>query len=352
MKHFIGLDVSMKTTSICIVNQNRKIIFEDIAETDPTSIFTMIKNTGLEIEKIALESGSVSHWLIQKLCNRGLPVICIDARKMSKILSININKTDKNDARLIAEALCCGFYSEVIQKTQDLAEIKVLLGSRRTLLDVLVKLKNTIRGHLKIYGIRLGALKHQKFACEVRRRLEDKSEVVQIALNGLLKAFDDILVQLNIFEKKIKEMAKEDDDIKLLMTIPGVGIITAFTFKVHLGDPSRFKKSRSVAAYFGMTPTQYSSGDTTRQGKISKCGSAETRTMLSDAATSMLYRTKSWSRIKAWGLKIQKKKGHKKAIMAIGRKLCTVMHRMMVERKPFIFGEPETKQNGELAKAI
>jgi transposase len=127
------------------------------------------------------------------------------------------------------------------------------------------------------------------------------------------------------------------------MTIPGIGIITALTFIVCLGEPTRFKKSRSVGAYFGMTPTQYSSGETTRQGRISKCGNMDIRALLNDAAVSLLYRTKSWSRLKHWGVNLKKKKGHKKAAMAVGRKLAIIMHRMLLEGKPFVFGEQKKK---------
>lgn len=349
MEYYIGLDVSMKTTSICILDAQGKITFEDVVETDPATIAKAIEGTNLPIETIALESGSISHWLVQKLRSFELPVICIDARKMSKLLSININKTDKNDARLIANALRCNFYSEVIQKEQDLAEIKILLNSRRCLLDTLVKLKNTIRGHFKTFGIRLGAFKHKRFIKEANNCLTDKPEIVVLALTGLLQTFESTLDQLNIIDKKIQEMAKSDADVQLLTTIPGIGIITAFTFKVHVGNPSRFKKSRSVGAYFGMTPTQYSSGETTRIGRISKCGTMEVRTLLNDAAMCMMYCTKSWNRVKAWGLKIKQKKGHKKATMAVGRKLCAVMHRMLVTRKPFEYGE---KPKDKLAKAL
>lgn len=341
MRYYTGLDVSMKTTSICIVDENSKIVFQDTVETDPTAITSTLENTRLPIIKVALESGSISHWLIKSLKKRGLPVVCVDSRKMSKILSIKINKTDKNDAFLIAEALRSGFYSEVVEKSQDLAEMQILLNSRRTLLNILVKLKNTVRGYLKTYGIRLGTVSHSKFGIVVFECLKDKPEHVQIAITALIKVYESTLNQLRIVEVKIKRVADEDSEVQLLMTIPGIGVITALTFIVCLGEPTRFKKSRSVGAYFGMTPTQYSSGETTRQGRISKCGNMDIRALLNDAAVALLYRTKSWSRLKHWGLNLKKKKGHKKAAMAVGRKLAIIMHRMLIEGKPFVFGEPK-----------
>jgi transposase len=343
MKYYTGLDVSMKTTSICIINQDKSIFYEETVPTDPVAISNAIKSTGLKVEKIAIESGSISHWLIQELRKRDLPVVCIDSRKMSTVLSIKINKTDKNDARLIAEALSCGYYSEVQQKSQEDVETRILINSRRTLKDISTKLKNTIRGHLKAFGILLGAVKSKKFIALVEAHLKDKTDIVQYGLRQLLETFSNIHQKLAEIERKLEELAKEDEDIKLLKTIPGVGLLTAFSFKIYLGNPNRFRSSRSVGAYFGMTPTQYSSGETQKQGRVSKRGASEVRFLLNEAASVMLYRTRTWCRPKAWGLKIKKKKGHKKATMALGRKLCTIMHRMLITRKEFEYGEPREK---------
>jgi transposase len=350
MKYYAGLDVSMKTTSICIVNQEKKIVFESEVPTDPNTIFSAIRGTGLDIENSAVESGSISHWLVQELSRKKMPIICVDARKMSRVLSININKNDKNDARLIAEALRCGFYSEVQQKPQEDVEMKILMGSRRSLIETHTKLKNTIRGHLKAFGIRLGTASNHKFEGLVQQALKDKPEVVKMGIKGLVETLKNINGQIALLDKKIEELAMEDEDVKLLTTIPGVGIVIAYTFKAHLGDPSRFKTSRAVGAYFGMTPTQYSSGEVQKQGRVSKCGAPEVRSLLNEAAFAMLYASKSWSRIKVWGLKIKKKKGHKKAMMAVGRKLCVLMHRMLITRKPFEYGSP--KENEKKIQAV
>jgi len=350
MKYYIGLDVSMKTTFICIVNQEKKIIFNVEVATDPDAICSAIRSTKLKIEKSAVESGSISRWLVNEISSRGLPIICVDARKMSKILSININKTDKNDAYLIAEALRCEFYSEVYQKPQEHVETKILIGSRRILKENSTKLKNAVRGHLKAFGIRLGAVSNLKFESQVLSVIESKSEVVQSGIKALLQAFKATNEQIEKLEKQLKELVKEDEDVKLFTTIPGVGIITALTFKVHLGDPARFKTSRAVGAYFGMTPRQYSSGEVQRQGRVSKCGSPEVRFLLNESACVLLYRTKSWSKIKAWGEKIKKKKGHKKATMAIGRRLAVIMHRMLITKKPFEYGTPKGKKTQTMQK--
>ena len=139
-------------------------------------------------------------------------------------------------------------------------------------------------------------------------------------------------------EKSLKEICKRDEKVKLLMTAPGVGMIVALSYKADIGDPARFKKSESVGAYYGMAPRQYSSGETVRQGSISRCGSKEMRTLLTESAVTLLTRSKEWSSLKAWGLKLMKKCGLKKAAMAVGRKLSVILHRMLVTGEPFRYG--------------
>lgn len=347
MKYYTGLDVSMKTTSICIVSQEGRVVYESEVASQPKDIAAALKSTKLPIENVAIESGSITHWLVNELKKVGLPVISIDSRKMSKVLSININKTDKNDARLIAEALRCNFYSEVTLKSQEQIDFGILLNTRRTLINSKTAIKNTIRGLLKAFGIRLGSLTHTKFLIAVQNNIQDKSEEVKISLSELLKSYESLTNQVALIDKKLDERACENEDVKLLKTIPGIGVITAFTFITYLGNPLRFKKSKSVGAYFGLTPKQYSSGEKTQQGRVSKCGNSEVRYLLVEAATSALYRTKSFFKLKAWGLKIRKKKGHKKASTAVARKYCTLMHRMLITRKPFEYGTPEAKVKKE-----
>lgn len=344
MLHYIGLDVSMKTTSICVIDSSGKVAFEETVPSDPITITSFIRNTHVDIALVALESGSISHWLTKELRKRDLPAICIDARQMSKILSININKTDKNDARLIADSVRCGFYSEVHLKDSCSVDLKILLNSRRTLINNSTQLKNTIRGHLKAFGIRLGTIGNTKFAPKVREVIKDKAEIVQIGLNALLVTFEGIQSELMKIDRLLKEMAKKNKDVTLLTTLPAIGIITAFTYLTYLGDPRKFKNSRTVGAYFGMTPKQYASGETQIQGKASKQGSSEVRSLLCEAGSVLIYRTKSWSKLKAWGTKLKKKKGHKKAILAVGRKLAVVMHRMLITGEPFKFGDEKTSE--------
>lgn len=352
MSNYIGLDVSLKTTSICIVNQTGKILKEMVVETCPKAIASAVYITELVIEKVALECGGTSHWLTKELIKQGLPAICIDARKMAAAISIKANKTDKNDAREIAEAVRTGYYKEIYQKQDNIMEKRTLLTTRRLLVDQRTQIINSIRGTLKTQGkLNCGSSQNEeKFVQRIQDQLKDLNEDVVLSINTLTKVYEAVCEQVSKIDQRIDEITKVDEDIQLLKTIPGVGSVTALAFKLEIDDPSRFKKSRSVGAYIGMTPKQDSSGESKKLGQITKMGSSELRGLLCQSAMCMMYNTKTWSRPKLFGLKIKRKQGHKKAIVALGRKLAVIMHRMLLERKPFDPGNVEKKDIDKLQR--
>lgn len=344
MKHFIGLDVSMKETSICIVDEQGKVVSEFCRPTDPNLIATALKETQLLIEKVGVESGALSHWLTTQLRSLGIPAICVDARQMSALLSMKINKTDKNDARVIANAVRTMMYQEVKLKSQSDIELSTLLVARLTLVNQRTALKNTVRGMLKTYGIQIGTVGKKSFVDAVKKAIQQKTPLVQNSFAAVLLVYGALETQIRQLDLRLELIAKEDEDAQLLMTIPGIGVITALNFKVTIGDAQRFSSSKKVGAYVGMTPKQYSSGEVERRGRISKCGCREMRSLLVEAATVMLTRTKSWSKLKAWGLKLAHKKGMKKAFVAVGRKLAVIMHRMLITRKEFMLSVEKARE--------
>lgn len=356
MCYYAGLDISMKSTSIAIINQTGKICFETMCETDLDVISETIYNTGFVCEKIGLESGCISFWLIEELKKRSLPAICIESKHMSTFIALKINKTDRNDARLIAEAMRCNLYKEVFHKTKESIEVGVLMGTRRVLIDTRTKLKNSIRGFLKAYGIRLGTVSHDKFSNKVRNYLDDVNVFVKEAIEGLLKSYEEVCRNAEAVDNAIEKLSDVDPIINLFESIPGVGKVTALTYKAVIDNPFRFKDPRSVGAYLGLTPNQHSSGETVKQGRISKCGSTELRTLLIECGIVILTRTKGWTKLKAWGLKIMKRSGIKKAAAAVARKLAIIMLRMWQEGKAFIWGDKKEKipsnKEKELSKSI
>jgi transposase len=343
MRYYAGLDVSMKETFICILDKEGGKVYESHVYTDPKHIYDEFIKSGYELEKVGIESGSLSSYLTKGLQALGIKAICIDARKMAAILSVTVNKTDKNDARGIADAMRCNHYKEVNLRDSDDDSIGILLKSRATLVNTRRLLKNTVRGYLKNYGIRLGTVSHKQFpitVCSYYPKL--LQEAIQ-GIEGLLQSYKTVSKEIEKMEESLKKICKQDKEAQLLMTVPGVGMIVALTFKADIGDPTRFKKSESVGAYYGMTPRQYSSGETVRMGGISRCGAKEVRTLLTEAAITLLTRSKSWSSLKVWGLKLMRKYGLKKAAMAVGRKLSVILHRILMTGESFKYGKAEAK---------
>lgn len=345
MTYYAGLDVSMKTTSVAIVNEKGKIVFEMVCETDPTMIANTLTDSNLTLEKIGLESGCISFWLIGELKNLGFIATCIESKQMATIIDLKINKTDRNDARLIAEAMRCDLYKEVYHKTKEAIDVGLQMGARRILIEVRTKLKNSIRGFLKAYGLRFGSISHEKFSKAVRESVKGCEVNVQVAIEGLLKSYEEVCKNIENAEKELEKLCKEDPVIVLFESIPGVGKITALTYKAVIDNPYRFENPRDIGAYLGLTPNQYSSGEIVRQGRISKCGSSELRTLLVECAIVMLTRTTGWTKLKAWGLKIMRRSGLNKAATAVARKLAIIMLRMWQEGKAFIWGEKKEKTN-------
>lgn len=343
MKYYAGLDVSMASTSICVIDAKGKIVREGEVESTPTEIAKFIVRLQLDIEAIGLESGPLSPFLHRELSEFGLPTVCVDARHLSPFLSVKVNKTDKNDARGIAEAMRCGAYKEVHSRSSHAITCSSVLGIREALVEARVKLTNTVRGILKPHGIRsLGsAASYSTFSEKCIEAIEQLPSELKTAIRALLSALKEVYAQIKALDSQVKAIVMNDDDCVLLQSAPGVGPVTALCFKHCIDDLERFQQSKSVGAYIGLTPSQYSSGETTIQGRISKKGSKRLRRLLVESATVILTRTKYWSKLKAWGIKISRKKGLRKAAVAVARKLGVILFRMLKTRETFQRGEPK-----------
>lgn len=352
MSYYAGLDISLKTTSIAIVDQTGKIAFESVCETDPDVIALTIAESKITPEVAGIEAGSLSFWLVDALRSLGLNVKCIDSRKMAMLLSVTINKTDRNDARAIADAMRCNYYKEVHLKSKESISISVQMGIRRNLINTRTQLKNSIRGFLKASGIPLKAPALQKFSTAVRESIEFCPSSIKNPIESLLNVFEFTCGQINQLEKETEKLCKADPVINLFESIPGVGPITALAFKSTIDDPNRFKNARDIGAYLGLTPKQYSSGEISRQGRISKCGSSELRSLLVECGLVILTKIKVWTKLRAWGLKIQKRSGIRKACAAIARKLAIIMLRMWQKGETFIFGASENEKADRMAQSV
>ena len=312
MEHYVGLDVSLKLTAICIVDQTGKIEREGMVASNPEAIAAFIKSHAPHVARVGIETGATATWLWTELNKMGLPIICIDARHAKAALKMQINKSDRNDAVGIARIMQCGWYKEVRVKDLDSHAIKALLVSRALLVKIKRDLENQIRGLLKNLGLVIGRAKMNVFAVRAAELTEDRPELAG-AVEPLLKAREAIERQIADLDRKVLRLARNDAQVRRFMTAPGIGAITALCFLATIDDPSRFKRSRSVGAYVGLTSRRYASGEVDWTGRISKCGDKLLRSYLYEAANVLLTRVAKWSALKAWGIRLAKRSGLRKA---------------------------------------
>lgn len=334
MQSYVGLDVSLKQTAVCVVDGLGKILREGMVDSDPDAIADFIRSNALNLVRIGLETGATSTWLWTELKKRGLPVICIDARHAKAALKMQINKSDRNDAAGIARIMQCGWYREVRVKDLDSHAVRALLASRALLVELKRDLENQIRGLLKNFGLVIGRAKMNTFTARAHEFIDGRPELAA-AIEPLLKAREALAKQIEGLDRKVMAMARREPQVRRFMTVPGVGPITALCYLATIDDPTRFKKSRSVGAYLGLTTRRYASGETDRTGRISKCGDVMLRSYLYEAANVLLTRVVKWSALKAWGMRIAKRRSMNKARVAVARKLAVILHQMWINGTEF-----------------
>lgn len=332
---YCGLDVSLRETAICIVDADGKIVKELKVSSDPDAIANAIRDSGFVCEKVGLESGSTAAWLQAGLVTLEFPAICIDARHAAAMLQAGLrNKSDRNDARGIAQLMRMNAYRPVWVKSERSQRLGALFTARNTLQDQLVRIENVVRGLLRCDGIRL-PLGRRHFEAEVRTRVGDHAEIMS-TIEPLLVARAELIRQRTVFDRRIITLARRDEVCKLLMTMPGVGAHVALSFKAGIDDPDRFRRSRDVGAHFGLTPRRYSSGEVDLSGHISKMGDRHVRHMLYVAAQVTLRRDQGlWSSMKAWAMNVAKKRGLAKARIALARRIAVTLHKMWLTGEPF-----------------
>src|ERR1700716_2477704 len=341
MDHYVGLDVSLKQTSICVVSGTGSVVREGVVDSDPDAIAAFVRPKAPGAIRIGLETGPTTTWLWTELKRLGLPVICIDARHAKASLKMQINKSDRNDAAGIARIMQCGWYKEVRVKDLDSHAIRALLGSRALLVELKRDLENQIRGLLKNLGLVIGRCKLNTFTARAHELIDGKP-ALPAAVEPLLKAREAIARQIADLDRKVLRLARSVPQVRRFMTVPGVGPITALCYLATIDDPTRFKKSRSVGAYVGLTPRRYASGETDRTGRISKCGDGMLRSYLYEAANVLLTRVARWSALKTWGMRIAKRRSLSKARVAVARKLAVILHRMWIDGTEFSWSSEGT----------
>jgi transposase len=339
--YFAAIDVSLEASSICIVDQNGKIVRERKALSDPESLAQALIGLPGPLRRVGLEAGPLSQWLHAGLAALELPVVCLETRHLKATLQAIPNKTDRNDARGMAQVVRTGWYKEVHVKSLPAQQIRALLAARQLLVRQAKDLGLSVRGLLRNFGLKLGAVGKAGFAGRVRELTANTPGLATI-IEPLLAARTACLRELGVLHRQVLALARKDEVCRRLMTAPGVGPVVALAFKSAVDDPGRFTRSRAVGAHFGLTPRKFQSGEVDRTGHITRAGDEMMRTLLYEAATVILARHPRWSTLRAWGTRLAQRHGVAPARVAVARKLAIVLHRMWRDGTEFRWGNEST----------
>jgi len=334
MNYYAGIDVSLEQSSVCVRDGDGKIIREAKVASEPQALIAWFAELGLAMSRIGLEAGPLSQWLYAAMKEAGLPVELLETRHVRTAFKTMPVKTDRKDARGIAELMRMGWFRPVHCKSISAQETRAILTTRRLIEKKLRDVEMSLRGVLRGFGLKVGKTTPSNFAERIKE-LVSGHPALQIIAGSLLAVREVLLREFRGYEKRVRTMARHSEDARLLMSTTGVGAVISLTYVSAIDDPKRFKNSKQVGAHYGMTSKRYQSGATDYTGRISKIGDKSVRTALYQAAHIILTRPVKASALRNWAMQLAKRIGMAKAKVALARKLAVIMHRMLVERKPF-----------------
>ncbi len=348
MAYYAGLDVSLEQTSVCVVDEAGVVVLERRVGTEPDAIGACLAALPAAPARVLLETGGLTPWLWHELSGRGLVVHCIDARRAKAQLALRPAKTDRNDARGLAEIARMGWYAHVRVKSLDHHALRAKLAARAHLVATGRDLGNQLRGLLRAFGLRVGKGKGQAFERRVLALVADcpalqpvaaslapSADVVSARSAKLLAARRAVRTEVERLDRVLLPAARRDATCQRLMTVPGVGAITALAYQSTIETPSRFRRAREVGAYVGLVPRRHQSGELDRSGRISKQGDALLRGYLYEAATVLLTRLQRPCALRTWGRALAERIGTKKARVAVARKLAVLLHHLWSHKEDF-----------------
>jgi transposase len=343
VNHYAAIDVSLELSSVCIVDATGKVVRESKVETRPEALVKFFRDFGLLLTRIGLEAGPLSQWLYAGLTDAGFETTLMETRHVKAALSARTVKTDRRDARGMAQLIRMGWFRPVHAKSPGSQEVRALLVARKQLQHKLRDIELSIRGILRGFGLKVGHVTDRSFERRIRELVTGHAMLEQIA-EAMLAARATLLSQFNKLHKAVLDIVRHDDVCRRLMTTPGVGAIVAITYKSALDDPNRIEKSRNAGPLFGLTPKRYQSGETDVTGGISRVGDEMVRTALYEAANVLLSRVTRFSALKRWGLEVAKRRGLKRAKVAVARKLAVILHRMWIDGTTFQWSKTAAAQ--------
>jgi transposase len=338
MDYYAGIDVSLESSSVCVVDGSGRIIREAKVGSEPVALLAWFKGLELDLVRIGLEAGPLSQWLYAGMREAGLAVELLETRHVRDAFKAMPVKTDRKDARGIAHLMRLGWFRSVHCKSLPAQELRAVLTARKLVQTKRQDVEMSLRGILRGFGLKVGSTTPRNFDSRIKELVCGQTILEEIA-DALLIARASLGEQLGRLQKRLVSLARDDQRARLLMSTPGVGVLVALTYVAAIDDPGRFKSSKATGAHFGLTPKKYQSGETDVTGRISKIGDASVRTALYEAANVILTRPVKGSTLKSWAMQIAKRAGMRKAKVALARKLAVVLHRMLVDGTTFVAGK-------------
>ena len=335
MEYYAGIDVSLECSSVCVMDGSGKFVREAKVASEPEALIGWFGLLGLGLERIGLEAGPLSQWLYAAMREAGLAVELLETRHVRDAFRAMPVKSDRNDARGIAQLMRLGWFRPVHCKSMDAQEVRAVLTARKLVQTKLLDVENSLRGILRGFGLKVGKTTPRSFAGRIQELVDGQPNLEAIG-EALLSVRAVLQREFNAFERRVRAMARLNARTRLLMSTPAVGPIVALTYAAAIDDPARFKSSKQAGSHFGLTPKKYQSGETDRSGRISKIGDASVREALYQAAHVMLTKpVKDCSELKGWAMRIARRAGMNKAKVALARKLAVILHRMLANGTPF-----------------
>ena len=339
MDVYIGLDVSLASTAVCVLDEKGKILTEAQVASEPEALVGFLRKLPHGISTVGLEAGPLSHWLHKGMTDAGFEPVLMETRQVKGALKAMPIKTDRRDAEGIARLLQMGWFRPVHCKTVSSQEMRALLTSRKSVLDAIIRMEISLRGVLRNFGLKLGPISKGRYEARVRELVAGNA-MLEAAAEPILGARTALRRELAELEKLVRTLVRRDPVCRLLMTMPGVGPVIALTYTSAIDDPERFRRSKDVGPWVGLTPGREQSGERDIVGRITKAGDAGLRAALYQAATVMLNRAgPNW--LKAWALRLAKHRGKKRATVALARRIGVVLHRMWRDGTEFRFTREE-----------
>lgn len=345
MKMSIGVDLHKTQFTVDFLSEDRTFLEASTYLTNEKGYDCFLKKTeqlvGLGYEVgVAVEATGNARYFRNKLLSSGIPVKIVNTSKF-KVINQSVKKTDKHDARTLAEFLEKDMLPESVLCSQESEDIRRILKTRSILVKTLVSIKNQIHGLLLSYGIesKIGQLQSKRERQRILKGLEDHRIIGNAAktVEPLFETIDYVSAEVKKLEKTLTELIENDAIVTLLQTIPGVGLITASTIRAYTDDIGRFDSAKKYAAYAGLVPWVQNSNMSVHHGKITKRGPSELRTALVQLVLGMVRCSKKTGdyRIMHKYRAMKTNKGSGRSIIAVARKMSNIIYHMLINNMPF-----------------